>query len=92
MTAEQIVRAAIPDAPAELCEHILWARTPFPVGRVTARELYRAAAGFHRAAIKGVELCDFCERALAPGTRFVCAECEAALCPRSPPSEEDATR
>lgn len=78
MTGAQIIRAAIPGADDGLCEHILWGRTPFPVGRVTARDLYRAASGFHRAAVKGVQLCDFCEKPVDPDA-YVCERCSNAL-------------
>ena len=78
MTGAEIVRAAIPGASSELCEHILWGRTPFPCGRVTARDLYRAASGFHRAAVKSVQLCDFCEKPVADDA-YVCDRCANAL-------------
>jgi hypothetical protein len=44
-----VIKAAIPDADQSLCEHILWGRTPYPMGRVSARSLYQAASGFRRA-------------------------------------------
>jgi hypothetical protein len=81
MTAAEIIRAAIPNAPEELCEHILWARTPFPCGRVSAQELYHAASTYRRASEHGIELCDFCDRAIVPPNRFLCERCGDALRP-----------
>lgn len=78
MTGAEIVRAAIPGASSGLCEHILWGRTPFPCGTVTARDLYRAASGFHRAMVKKVQLCDFCERTVEDDA-YLCGRCANAL-------------
>jgi hypothetical protein len=78
MTGAEIVRAAIPGASAELCEHILWGRTPFPVGRVTARDLYQAPSRFHRAMVKKVQLCDFCDR-IVQEDAYLCETCANAL-------------
>jgi hypothetical protein len=79
MTGTEIVRAAIPDASDELAEHILWARTPFPVGRVSVRDLYLAASRYRRACANGRDLCDFCDRLVPAGERFLCDSCSAAL-------------
>jgi len=76
MKADQIIRAAIPDANDSLCEHILWGRTPYPMGRITARSLYRAADRFRRAQENGVQLCSFCDNA-ADG--MACRKCDAVL-------------
>lgn len=78
MTGDEIVRAAIPDASESLCSHILWGRTPFPMGRVTARDLYRAASAFRRAKEHGFQLCDHCHNPAEPG-KFECRRCRAAL-------------
>jgi hypothetical protein len=43
MTPAQIIRAAIPEADEVLCDHILWGRTPFPMGAITAQSLFKAA-------------------------------------------------
>lgn len=74
MTALDIVRAAIPGADERLAEAILWERTIFPCGSVTARDLYLAAARFRRAALKGVELCVWCDR-VAADVHGVCLVC-----------------
>ncbi len=78
MTALEVVRAAIPDADASLAEHILWARTPFPVGRVTVRSLYEAASRYRRAEYHRMRLCDFCDRR-AEGDANLCRSCEKAF-------------
>jgi hypothetical protein len=77
-SALDIVRAAIPKADMDLTRLILWERTSFPCGRVTARELYRAASRFDRAARHGRVLCDFCDRIPMDGKRL-CARCDQAL-------------
>jgi hypothetical protein len=77
-TYADIIRAAIPGADPALCEHILWGRTPFPVGRVTARDLYRAASAWKRAAEHGIVLCEFCHR-IARAGKFTCQKCEDAF-------------
>lgn len=78
MTGQEIIRAAIPGASDILCDHILWGRTPFPCGEVTAQSLYRAASAYQRATVKGIELCTFCHRIAVKG-EWECAGCAAAL-------------
>lgn len=78
MTELDICRAAYPQANKAFADHILWGRTCFPFGKVTARDLYRAASGMARATAKGIHLCDFCERALAPD-KWTCDGCDKAL-------------
>ena len=78
MTPQQIVRAAIPGASDALCEYVLWERTPFPVGRVTASSIYRAASRVVRAMEHGRVLCDFCDNEVTEGGHL-CRTCRAAL-------------
>ncbi len=73
-----IVRAAIPDATEELVEHVLWERTPFPVGKITAKSLYHAAARFRRAIEHKHRLCIFCDR-FARADAWECEYCAKAL-------------
>lgn len=77
-SALDIVRAAIPDATCAVAENILWERTCFPVGRVTARDLYRAASRVRRCAAQGTRMCDFCDRLVGDEAKL-CARCERAL-------------
>ena len=65
-TAPEIVRAAIPDATDATCEHVLWGMTPFPVGRVLPREIFRAASRLRRAEANGVRLCEHCDQRAMP--------------------------
>ena len=51
MTFEDVIKAAIPGADEFVCDHVLWGRTPFPMGKVTARSLYRAASRLRRATV-----------------------------------------
>jgi len=76
--AATIIRGAMPDASDSMVEHIVWGRTCLPFGKVTARDLYRAASRVRRAADKGRMLCDLCDN-LADGDRYTCARCKAAL-------------
>lgn len=77
-TVDCIVRAAIPDADGALVSHIVWGRTCYPCGPVSARDLYRAASAWKRASVKGIQLCDFCHRIAAPGAT-TCETCFSAL-------------
>lgn len=78
LTAADIIRAAIPDADDELCDFIVWARTPFPMTRTNAREFFRAASQWRRAQAKGNQLCDRCDRIAEPD-HWQCAPCRDAL-------------
>ena len=80
MNTSDIVRAAIPDASDELCNHVLWGRTAFPFVQLTARDLYRAASAFWRAQERGNQLCDMCHRLEQPG-RWLCVKCDKAMTP-----------
>lgn len=77
MRIDQVIRAAIPDATADLCEHILWERTPYPFAKLTARDIYRAASRFKRATTNGRRLCDWCDNLAVDG--YCCISCAAAL-------------
>lgn len=71
MTFEQIIKSAFPNADATTVEHILWARTPFPMGKITAQSLYKASATYRRACEKGRWLCDWCDREIERG-QYTC--------------------
>lgn len=73
-----VIRAAIPGASDELCDFILWGRTPYPCGPVTPRSLFKAASAWRRAEEHGLRLCDWCHR-LALANDSVCGVCRAAL-------------
>ncbi len=78
MEAQEIIRAAILGAGDEICQHILWGRTPFPFAVVTAQALYKAASGFHRANTNGIQLCDHCHNP-AMENKWMCKQCAGAL-------------
>jgi hypothetical protein len=78
MTPYEIIRKAIPGASDGLCEHVLWGRTPFPCGAITARSLYSAARRVKRAADHGHELCDLCDNVVT-GDGFACDSCLSIL-------------
>lgn len=77
LTTYDCVRAAIPDASTELCEHIIWERTPYPFAKLSARDFYRAASGFRRAGANGIRLCDWCRRPALDG--WTCKPCDERL-------------
>lgn len=78
MIGADIVRAAIPGANDHLVDHIVWGRTSFPFGRVSARDLFKAAHRWRRSGAQGLTLCDFCDNLVAPSA-WVCYRCRAAL-------------
>lgn len=77
MNPVEIVRGAIPGATAEMADSILWSRTCFPMGEVTARDLYRAASRCRRAHEHGLVMCEMCDRLAMNDT--LCSDCDAAL-------------
>lgn len=77
MTPRDVVRHAIPGAPDDVCDYIVWNLTPFPF-RVSAREIYAAARRFVRAQRNGVTMCDWCNRRAQDG-QFVCVRCARGL-------------
>lgn len=77
MTPADCIRAAIPDADDALCHYIVWNRTPFPMGRVSARDFYRAASAFKRAGAKGIRLCETCHNIAVDD--WNCASCNKIL-------------
>jgi len=78
MLITEIIRNSIPEANDELCEHILWGRTPYPVGAITTKSLYQAANRYKRARDNGIRLCDFCDKIAMPH-KCVCSSCDKAL-------------
>lgn len=76
MNNHDIIRAAAPGADDGFCGWIMWNRTPFPMGALTPRELYKATSSWVRACRNGRQLCDFCDRQ-AQSETFVCTRCEA---------------
>lgn len=77
-TFAEVVRAAIPGADDSLCDYILWERTPYPVGVITAKSLYRAASRVWRAHKQGFQLCEHCDNVAEPH-QYACRQCRAAL-------------
>ena len=73
-----VIQAAIPNADAELADFILWERTPFPCGPVSAQKLFRAASRFRRANKNNIRLCDWCDNKAQDG-EYLCNGCATAL-------------
>jgi hypothetical protein len=79
MRIDEVVRKAIPNASDELVDFIVWNRTPYPIGRVTAESLYKAADRFERARRKGIYLCTFCDNKVENIKQMTCKRCEESL-------------
>jgi hypothetical protein len=77
-TIAQVIQAAIPGADEQTCDHILWSRTPFPMGRITARSLFKAASGTRRAAANNIVLCDHCDNRVTDH-KWECNACHDGL-------------
>lgn len=78
MTVIDCVRAGWPGATEDIAEYIIWSRTPYPCGAITAKTIYKAASTARRANDHGIRLCDFCDN---PATEngMVCKRCDEAL-------------
>ena len=74
----EIIRAAIPGATEDFCEYFMWERTPYPFGRISAKNLYKWASSFRRAGENNVPLCDLCEN-MATNHKYTCNRCYDAL-------------
>lgn len=78
MKIYDIIKGAIPNADESLCEYLLWGRTAYPFGKITARTIYKAANRYRRAKSKNLRLCEFCDR-IAEANTMVCQKCHIAL-------------
>lgn len=78
MRFSELIRAAIPGASDDLCEHILWNRTPFPLTKLSAQKVYKAASTFTRAFKNGIDLCDFCDNKITT-YKCMCNKCTTML-------------
>lgn len=78
MTPAEIIRKAMPGAADATCDHVLWGRTPFPMGKVTARSIYQAAMRLKRAAANGLRLCDCCDN-VAMKDDWCCEACARVI-------------
>ena len=78
LTMSDCIRSAIPDASSDLCDHIIWSRTPYPFAKLSAKELYKAASGYQRASASGIILCDMCDR-IALKDLWCCERCDRIL-------------
>jgi len=77
-TYAEIIKAAIPTANEDMCEYILWNRTPYPMAKVSARMLFKAASRTARAYRNGFRLCELCDN-LADADGFECRSCRESL-------------
>lgn len=81
-TFEKIIKAAIPNASTEYCDWLLWSRTSYPFGKVTAKNLYKAASRLNRAHKNGLRLCELCDN-IAIQESSLCKRCSMIL-PKNP--------
>jgi len=77
MNIIDVVKAAVPDASKEFVEWLLWSRTPYPVGGVTARSLYKTASRWKRATTNKRNMCELCDNLAIHGT--LCKTCHNAM-------------
>lgn len=88
MLISEVIRNAIPNASEELCDYILWERTPYPCGAITARSLYSAARSYHRAYSTGKKLCTLCNRIATTGKCLpVCERCDRVFLKHNDPEK-----
>lgn len=78
MKIADVVKAAIPDASEADIDFVIWERTPFPMTKMNARDIYRAASGWNRAMQKGNRLCGWCERQVSLD-EHTCERCRAII-------------
>jgi hypothetical protein len=74
MTLSSIIQAGYPCATDEDITYILWSRTPYPIGAVTAKSLYNASRRVWRAHTHNIRLCDCCNNRASRG-RILCKKC-----------------
>lgn len=78
MTVESVIQAAIPDADESTIAYIMWERTPWPVGKISFKRLYKIASGVRRAGRNKINLCDLCDNRSFPN-EYTCEKCEKIL-------------
>lgn len=78
-TIAEVVKAAIPDATPEIIDWVLWERTPYPCGKVSAKKIYKASSSFVRASVSGIKQCELCSKGRVFGEGFVCSRCKKQL-------------
>ena len=83
MNAVQIVRAAMPGASVEMCDFVIWERTPYPCAAVTPKSLFKAAARWRRASAAGRWLCSFCDNEIDAQQKWTCDTCRKAVQPNA---------
>lgn len=77
-TVASAVLAAIPDASEDVINYVVWERTPYPMGRISVRSVYKAASQLFRAGKNRRQLCTFCHNQSMPG-EWECKKCRDAL-------------
>lgn len=77
MTFEKLISIAIHDSNDALIDYVLWNRTPFPF-ETSPKVLFKFAAGYRRACLNNILLCELCPRPAMPN-EWTCQSCRAAL-------------
>jgi hypothetical protein len=78
MNLSEIVQKAIPGINDEMIDYIIFNRTPYPLTKPSAREVYRAATRWQRARVHGIMLCELCDNEARQGD-WVCTKCDRML-------------
>jgi len=79
MTYFEVVNAGYPGADDDLVDHIVWSRTLYPFASINAKQLYKASSTLYRAHLKGIVLCNFCDRIAEDKEQMLCKKCLTAL-------------
>jgi hypothetical protein len=79
MNIAQIITNAIPDVDEKGIDYIMWERTPYPCGSLTARDLYTIARRTQRAYFNKIRLCDFCNRKIDIKKETLCVNCSKKM-------------
>lgn len=76
MTFAELVKKAIPGANEAVVDYVLWNRTAFPFDG-SPKAIFKAADGYRRACLNGIQLCELCDRPAVDG--WNCEACNKAL-------------
>ena len=74
----EVMQKAKPNITEEEADFILWSRTPFPCGAITAKSLYQATRRFYRTIANHRHVCEFCDN-LAQDNDTLCKRCAGAI-------------
>lgn len=74
----EVMRKAQANITEDEAEFILWERTPYPVGGITAKSLYQATRRFYRVIKNHRKCCELCDN-LAKENDSLCERCARVI-------------